>query len=152
MASTLSFQEAVSITPPILRITTTFLPFSWKALETLSIKTISSFPRLKSLSTTLSPPSPEFLPKVKNAMAEFSACLLIKSSVISISCKRWGKAKIPWDLRLSCSAKASFSAKGTYKLANSWSILKPALFKPSKSETVCLLFTLPLPVPPVIKS
>ena len=28
IASTLSFQEAVSITPPIFRITTTFLPFS----------------------------------------------------------------------------------------------------------------------------
>ena len=73
MASGISRHEAVSITPPILRITITFLPFAWKAFVTFSIISFSMGRSLKSPSTFLrSCPSPAFRPMVIMAASHSS--------------------------------------------------------------------------------
>ena len=69
IASGRDFQLAVSITPPMLRITTAFFPSLWKASVTVLISSCSCSVKLKSPAMARSWNSPELRPIVMNAIS-----------------------------------------------------------------------------------
>ena len=87
MASGADFQEAVSITPPILSTTTTFFPAAWKASDTAFNMFCSSLVRLKS-ATIRSRNSPEVRPSVTSATSALAACSRMTCAETAISAGR----------------------------------------------------------------
>ncbi len=86
MASGRSRQEAVSITPAILRMTTVFLPLARKASETFLMSSFSVAESRKSPSVAVrSWPSPALRPMVTRAMSAFSAILAATAASRGIS-------------------------------------------------------------------
>ena len=69
------------MTPPIFRTTTTFLFLEWNTLHVFSINSFSLLLNKKSFFSTLSFPSPLFLPIVNTAKSEFSAMAFKSLSV-----------------------------------------------------------------------
>ena len=108
MASGSDFQLAVSITPPIFKITTTFFPSLWKASETDWINARSFSVRLKSPSIFRSWNSPELRPIVTKAIsASFALAASPAASGTNSGIRGWLKKAAAGLVSFGCFAFSS---------------------------------------------
>ncbi len=108
MASGTSRQLAVSMTPPMLRTTTTFFPAAWKAAATSRRSDRSAADNSKSFSRVRSTNSPDRRPIVTRAAPASFASRAISSAGTAIS----GTGGLGMNGRAEASAR--FSCSATY--------------------------------------